>query len=98
MCVCCCVFKSLSRSSQLVWQTPCHRNIQQLVGSVAIAVQRGTAMSYLDGYERSVGASGAKASTCTVEVIDDDDEDDAAAESGRKLVRKRKGPCRAEVS
>ena len=64
--------------------------IQQLVGSVAIAVQRGTAMSYLDGYERSVGASGAKASTCTVEVIDDDDEDDAAAGSGRELVRKRK--------
>ena len=47
-------------------------------------------MSYLDGYERSVGASGAKASTCTVEVIDDDDEDDAAAGSGRELVRKRK--------
>ena len=64
--------------------------IQQLVGSVAIAVQRGTAMSYLDGYERGVGASGAKASTCTVEVIDDDDEDDAAAGSGRELVRKRK--------
>ena len=64
--------------------------IQQLVGSVAIAVQRGTAMSYLDGYERSVGASGAKASTCTVEVIDDDNEDDAAAGSGRELVRKRK--------
>ena len=64
--------------------------IQQLVGSVAIAVQRGTAMSYLDGYERSVGASGAKASTCTVEVIDDDDEDDAAAGSGRELVRKRR--------
>ena len=56
MCVCCCVFKSLSRSSQLVWQTPCHRKIQQLVGSVAIAVQRGTAMSYLDGYERSMDA------------------------------------------
>ena len=65
--------------------------IQQLVGSVAIAVQRGTAMSYLDGYERSVGASGAKASTCAVEVIDGaDDEDDAAAGSGRELVRKRK--------
>ena len=92
VCVCCCVFKSLSRSSQLVWQTPCHRNIQQLVGSVAIAVQRGTAMSYLDGYERSMNATGAKASTsaCTVEVIDDDDEDDAAAEHGRELVRKRK--------
>ena len=57
--------------------------IQQLVGSVAIAVQRGSAMSYLDGYERSVSASGAKASA-TVEVVDkDDDEDDAAAaESG----------------
>ena len=66
-----------------------HPKIQQLLGSVAIAVQRGTAMSYLDGYQRSVGASGAKASACTVEVIDDD-EDDAAAGSGRELVRKRK--------
>ena len=49
-------------------------------------------MSYLDGYERSMNATGAKASTsaCTVEVIDDDDEDDAAAEHGRELVRKRK--------
>ena len=64
--------------------------IQQLVGSVAIAVQRGTAMSYLDGYERSMDATGAQArpGACTVEVIDDDDEDDAAAEHGRELVRK----------
>ena len=60
--------------------------------SVAIAVQRGTAMSYLDGYERSMNAMGAKAraSACTVEVIDDDDEDDAVTECGRELVRKRK--------
>ena len=32
----------------------------------------------------------ARASACTVKVIDDDDEDDAAAGSGRELVRKRK--------
>ena len=32
----------------------------------------------------------AKASACTVEVIDDDDVDDAVAERGRELVRKRR--------
>ena len=49
-------------------------------------------MSYLDGYERSMDATGAKAraSACTVEVIDDDEEDDAVTECGRELVRKRK--------
>ena len=49
-------------------------------------------MSYLDGYERSMNAMGARASAsaCTVEVIDDDEEDDAVTECGRELVRKRK--------
>ena len=49
--------------------------LQQLVGSVAIAVQRGSAMSWLEGYDRSVSGV-ARASGCQVEVIDDNDEDE----------------------
>ena len=48
--------------------------VQQLVGSVAIAVQRGTAVSYLEGYDRSLGTMAH--SQCRVEVVNDEDDDD----------------------
>ena len=47
--------------------------LQQLVGSVAIAVQRGSAMSWLEGYDHSVSAA-PQTTRCNVEVMDDDDE------------------------
>ena len=55
---------------------------EQSVGSVAIAVQRGTAMAYLEGYDRTVHARGGRQVTIAADAADAA----AASEAGNEDV------------
>ena len=71
--------------------------IRHVVGSVAIAVQRGTAMAYLEGYDRALSALG-ESSTEEDEEDEGHEEDEEAEgeveedcdEVGRSEERRRR--------
>ena len=59
------------------------QDIIRHVGSVAIAVQRGSAMAYLEGYDRALRALG-KPST------EEDEKDEGDVEDGRRRGKRRR--------
>ena len=68
--------------------------IRHLVGSVAVAVQRGSAISYLDGYDKSLQAMRKK----TARRVQEDHEGEGEEEVGREEEEEGEGGEEGELA